>query len=250
MARLTRSSLGPMVAVMLLAAIASCNDSYGPTPPPPTPGPSQSPPAPSPAPPSTPVSYRFSGVIRDSLDEQPIAGVRVTIASDDRSIETFVWTDSRGGYEISASATGASMPVTVSTRQEGYAPQDARRVVSAGSVTTDFTLVPDSFTLQGKVQDNDNRDAPFCDPIKVEVVSGPSAGRVIQVARPGDGSYQFAGLQPGMLTIRASSPGYYIRETRTRLRGLAPFNRLDFILPRGPRPADGTRVNCNLPPLQ
>jgi hypothetical protein len=140
--------------------------------------------------------------------------------------------------------------VSASTTQDGYVTQVVQRVVSAGSASIDITLMPAPFTLVGTVQDNQSRDAPFCDPIKVEAITGPGAGRAIQVSRPGDGSYQFSGVQPGTVTVRASSPGYYIRETTARLRGVAPFNRLDFVLPRGPRPANGMRVDCSLPPLQ
>jgi hypothetical protein len=101
------------------------------------------------------------------------------------------------------------------------------------------------------VKDSLDLNVPKCEPTLVTVMDGPNAGDYTVVARiPADGSYSLPNLQPGTYTLRASAPGYYMQDKTARLRGLSPFNRLDFRLPRGPRPADGSRVDCSLPPLQ
>lgn len=196
-------------------------------------------------------NYRFSGTILDSLDQVPISGVRVSVFSDDHSVDTFVWTDSQGGYEIRASSASPTLPVTLLTRKDGYAPQTVRRIVSGGELTLDLGLEPVPFTLSGTVKDNFDLNVPKCEPTLVTVMDGPSAGDYTVVPRvPADGSYDLPNVQPGTYTVRASAPGYYIREATARLRGFSPLNRLNFLLPRGPRPADLSRVDCSLPPLQ
>jgi hypothetical protein len=204
---------------------------------------------------STPTSltpnYRFSGTILDSLDRAPVYGVRVKFESDGHAIDTFVWTDSRGNYEIGALNANPTVPVTISTLRDGYASQSVYKTVAAGEVKNDFVLVPLPFTLVGYVKDNDDLNLPKCAPTLVQVVTGSSAGRSIEVPREhADGAYEIPNLQPGTFTLRASAPGYHIQQKTSRLRGYAPLNRLDFGLGRGPRPADGNRVDCNLPPLQ
>ena len=220
----------------------------------PSPGPGPSPPPSSPRP--SPSSYRFTGTILDSLDSEPIKSVYVGIVSEDQEIYTWVWTDSHGGYDISGSSTSATADVTVTARFDGYATQSVKRVASPGQTKVDFRLTPLPFTLSGHVRDNLDGNLPKCAPTLVTVLNGPNAGRSVEVSgNAADGSYQLPNMQPGTVTIRATAPGYYIRETTARLRGstsCSPLcvSLLDFSLPRGPRPSPEARVDCSLPPLQ
>jgi hypothetical protein len=194
-------------------------------------------------------SYRFAGVILDGLDGEPVARVRVDIESSDGSIVTWVWSDSRGGYDIGASSASRTATVTIRASFPGYAAQRVERIVSAGAVTVDFSLTPVPFTLTGYVTDRD-RDVPACEPIKLEALDGPSPGQFILVPRqPGSGAYRFENLQPGTYTLRASAPGYHMQDKTARLRGYDWYNRLDFLLPEGSRAPNGNRVDCSLPPL-
>jgi hypothetical protein len=209
----------------------------------PSPGPGPSPPPPSPPPPSprpSPSSYRFTGTILDGLDSEPIKSVYVGIVSEDQEISTWIWTDSHGGYDISGSSTSATVDVTVTARFDGYATQSVKRVASPGQSKVDFRLTPLPFTLSGHVRDGQDGNLPKCAPTLVTVINGPNAGRSVEVPRTAaDGSYQLPNMQPGTVTIRATAPGYYIRETTARLRGsiscsplCVSLNTLDFVLPR------------------
>jgi hypothetical protein len=200
-------------------------------------------------PPLVTPNYRITGTIVDALDQAPVANALVELVPDGQPAPPSVFTLSNGAYEILGSTTAASFNATMTARRDGYATRSIQRVLS-GDATIDLTLDPVPFTLVGTVQDNQDRNVPTCEPTLVEAVSGPDAGRSIVVPRsPADGSYQFPNVRPGTATLRASAPGYHIRESTVRLRGYAPLNRLDFLLLRGPQGPGGTPVNCSLAPL-
>lgn len=192
-------------------------------------------PVPSPSPPPPPPPYELTGLVRDGLDAEPVGGVTVTLASSQGSASAVTRGD--GTYAIQIANAGGSVDVTVTAALNGYATQTVHRTLASSS-TLDLTLAPLPFTLTGTVADGKDGESPWCEPIRVEFLDGPNAGRYVEFGLPAETTqpapYEIANIQPGTSSVRASAPEYQDTTVTARLRGATPFNRLDIRLCRAP----------------
>jgi hypothetical protein len=164
----------------------------------------KSPTTPSPvAPPAPPASIRYtiSGTVRDEAGAPIVDASVFGGAPDPRYGPVFTArTDTGGQYRGQLPAGrwpfGFSKP--------GYQSFALSDVSVSGDTVLDATLHP-GIQLFGTVTE---RDVGPLDDAKVEVVSGPDAGRNTLTGHPIPGRYFFSYLLPGEFRMRASKEGY------------------------------------------
>lgn len=137
----------------------------------------------------------ISGTVSDSVTHLPIprARVRSTDIPDEQ-------TGADGSYTITQPGAGE---VHVGVEAAGCRPQEATaRIAEGGLVKLDFDLHPMA-RLTGRIIDKDTGE-----PIQRFVLLSIKKGRsYMAVAKPKDGAFEIAGLEPGDYTLRMLSQG-------------------------------------------
>ncbi len=133
---MTQIRLAAALALTLL--MAACSGGSSPTSPSPTP-------APSPAPAPAPTSGTLSGVVRDSVTGQPVAGVSVAFLDGPNASKASVTTDGNGAFSVPATAFGT---FSVKASKDDYT-ATTQAVTMTGDTSLSLTVVRNKIALTG-----------------------------------------------------------------------------------------------------
>jgi hypothetical protein len=182
-------------------------------------GETKPPTAPSPTP--TPAAtYTVSGTVRDDAGVPLVDASVAGGALYSKTGPIFVTqTDAAGQYR-------GNLPrgtYQLSVNKPGFEAFSLNDVPVSGDTVVDVTLHPGVYVI-GKVRE---LGVDVLDDVKVEVVSGPNAGRSTLTGHPIAGQYFLDHLTPGELRLRASKEGY---EPVEQVVNAAANTNLDFTL--------------------
>jgi hypothetical protein len=139
----------------------------------------------------------LKGTVVDAATSQPLEGVTLTPVSDPALIAT---TDSTGAFIFSAVPQG---PQQVTLALNGYAQRTLTTAITAGALndvgTIALSVTPLPAAIQGTVRDA-VANAPFAG-VDIQVTGTGS----MQTVTAADGTYQLAGVTPGMVTVAATA---------------------------------------------
>ncbi len=146
----------------------------------------------------------LTGTVVDADNNQPLAGVTVTLVSDPT---VSVTTDAGGSFTFAAVPKGVQQ---LTLALDGYAGRTLTTAISAGTVNNvrsiPLSVNPLNASIRGRVWDG-YANAPFAG---VEIVA--NRGATLQTFTGGDGTYALDNVEPGTVTLTATATtktGYY-----------------------------------------
>ena len=176
-------------------------------------------------------SAQIAGVVKNSIDDTPVARARVSAVSDALPGPRVALTGPDGKYALADLPAGS---YTVSVARSGFAPQThatgrsiapAPIVVAAGQqVVTDFALVP-SAVIAGRILDEDG--TPFAGAVVDALVTRSENGTdtllSVSTSQTDDrGEFRLFGLVPGPYYLSASDPAFRSVSTPKGVQNYSP----------------------------